>query len=212
MQNTDSTAVLQTAEKNGKFAFGWDSDMSARRAEGAPRLGDHQLGPYYNKAVKDAAGRHLEDRAHRLGRQGRRDRPGEDRRRRARGREEEGRRGQGRDESRHVRGLHRARSSTTPARSACRRTPRPTRTGRTRSTSTCRAWRARSRRRSSGRTGREPRFAFREQGAASGRVRGNCGLTLQPNPSAAGRSPVSPCPGSARPCRARRPSPASRRR
>jgi basic membrane protein A and related proteins len=29
LQNTDSTAVLQTAEKNGKLAFGWDSDMSA---------------------------------------------------------------------------------------------------------------------------------------------------------------------------------------
>ncbi len=29
LQNTDSTAVLQTAEKAGKFAFGWDSDMSA---------------------------------------------------------------------------------------------------------------------------------------------------------------------------------------
>lgn len=29
LQNTDSSAVLQTAEKLGKFAFGWDSDMSA---------------------------------------------------------------------------------------------------------------------------------------------------------------------------------------
>jgi basic membrane protein A and related proteins len=29
LQNTDSTAVLQAAEKNGKYAFGWDSDMSA---------------------------------------------------------------------------------------------------------------------------------------------------------------------------------------
>ena len=29
MQNTDSAAVLQTAEKMGKFAFGWDSDMRA---------------------------------------------------------------------------------------------------------------------------------------------------------------------------------------
>jgi basic membrane protein A len=27
-QNTDSTAVLQTAEKAGKYAFGWDSNMS----------------------------------------------------------------------------------------------------------------------------------------------------------------------------------------
>jgi basic membrane protein A len=28
-QNTDSSAVLQTAEKMGKRAFGWDSDMTA---------------------------------------------------------------------------------------------------------------------------------------------------------------------------------------
>jgi simple sugar transport system substrate-binding protein len=28
LQNTDSTAVLQAAERNGKYAFGWDSDMS----------------------------------------------------------------------------------------------------------------------------------------------------------------------------------------
>ncbi len=51
LQNTDSTAVLQTAEKNGKYAFGWDSDMSAF----APKahLGSCALnwGPYYVKAV-----------------------------------------------------------------------------------------------------------------------------------------------------------------
>jgi simple sugar transport system substrate-binding protein len=29
MQNTDSSAVLKTAEKAGKYAFGWDSDMSS---------------------------------------------------------------------------------------------------------------------------------------------------------------------------------------
>ena len=45
LQNTDSTAVLQTAEKNGKYAFGWDSDMSGVRAQGAPRLGGRRLGP-----------------------------------------------------------------------------------------------------------------------------------------------------------------------
>ena len=53
LQNTDSTAVLQTAEKNGKYAFGWDSDMSAF----APKahLGSCALnwGPYYIKAVTD---------------------------------------------------------------------------------------------------------------------------------------------------------------
>jgi basic membrane protein A len=53
LQNTDSTAVLQTAEKNGKYAFGWDSDMSAF----APKahLGSARLnwGIYYEKAIGD---------------------------------------------------------------------------------------------------------------------------------------------------------------
>lgn len=53
LQNTDSTAVLQTAEKNGKYAFGWDSDMSAfaPKAHLASCIVD--WGPYYKKAVKD---------------------------------------------------------------------------------------------------------------------------------------------------------------
>ncbi len=54
MQNTDSSAVLQTAEKNGKRAFGWDSDMAAY----APKahLGSAVINwtPYYTKAVNDA--------------------------------------------------------------------------------------------------------------------------------------------------------------
>jgi simple sugar transport system substrate-binding protein len=53
LQNTDSTAVLQAAEKRGKYAFGWDSDMSAF----APKahLGSCNLnwGVYYEKAVGD---------------------------------------------------------------------------------------------------------------------------------------------------------------
>jgi simple sugar transport system substrate-binding protein len=53
LQNTDSTAVLQTAEKNGKYAFGWDSDMSAF----APKahLGSCVVnwGPYYEKSVRE---------------------------------------------------------------------------------------------------------------------------------------------------------------
>jgi basic membrane protein A and related proteins len=53
LQNTDSTAVLQTAEKNGKYAFGWDSDMSsfAPKAHLASCIVD--WGPYYVKAVND---------------------------------------------------------------------------------------------------------------------------------------------------------------
>jgi basic membrane protein A and related proteins len=52
LQNTDSTAVLQTAEKNGKFAFGWDSDMSsyAPKAHLASNIVD--WGPYYKKTVQ----------------------------------------------------------------------------------------------------------------------------------------------------------------
>jgi simple sugar transport system substrate-binding protein len=53
MQNTDSSAVLQTAEKNGKYGFGWDSVMSkyARNAH----LGSAVINwaPYYKKAIND---------------------------------------------------------------------------------------------------------------------------------------------------------------
>ena len=53
LQNTDSTAVLQTAARNGKYAFGWDSDMSSF----APKahLGSCVLtwDVYYQKAVDD---------------------------------------------------------------------------------------------------------------------------------------------------------------
>ncbi|MEY2683989.1 MAG: hypothetical protein RJA09_1133 [Pseudomonadota bacterium] len=53
LQNTDSSAVLQTAEKNGKYAFGWDSDMSAfgPKAHLASAIAD--WGPYYIKALED---------------------------------------------------------------------------------------------------------------------------------------------------------------
>jgi simple sugar transport system substrate-binding protein len=54
LQNTDSTAVLQTAEKNKKWAFGWDSDMSkfAPTAHLASAIINWE--PYYSKAVKEA--------------------------------------------------------------------------------------------------------------------------------------------------------------
>jgi basic membrane protein A and related proteins len=54
LQNTDSTAVLQTAEKNGKYAFGWDSDMSAFAAKAHLASAIVNWGPYYNKAIKEA--------------------------------------------------------------------------------------------------------------------------------------------------------------
>jgi basic membrane protein A and related proteins len=53
MQNTDSSAVLQTAEKLGKRAFGWDSDMTNYGPKA--HLGSAVINwtPYYTKAVKD---------------------------------------------------------------------------------------------------------------------------------------------------------------
>jgi simple sugar transport system substrate-binding protein len=53
LQNTDSTAVLQTAEKNGKYAFGWDSDMSAFAPKAHLGSAIVNWGPYYEKAVND---------------------------------------------------------------------------------------------------------------------------------------------------------------
>src|SRR5215204_1919136 len=54
MQNTDSSAVLQTAEKMGKRAFGWDSDMSAYGPKAHLASSIINWGPYYVKAVRDA--------------------------------------------------------------------------------------------------------------------------------------------------------------
>ena len=53
LQNTDSSAVLQAAEKNGKFAFGWDSDMSAVAPKAHLASNVVYWGPYYKKAIKD---------------------------------------------------------------------------------------------------------------------------------------------------------------
>jgi simple sugar transport system substrate-binding protein len=53
-QNTDSSAVLQTAEKNKKLAFGWDSDMSAYAKEAHLASAIINWGPYYKQAVKEA--------------------------------------------------------------------------------------------------------------------------------------------------------------
>ncbi len=53
LQNTDSTAVLQTAEKAGKYAFGWDSDMSsfAPKAHLASAIVDWSN--YYTKSIDE---------------------------------------------------------------------------------------------------------------------------------------------------------------
>jgi basic membrane protein A len=54
LQNTDSSAVLQTAEKAGKYAFGWDSDMSKFGPHAHLASAVINWGPYYEKAVGDA--------------------------------------------------------------------------------------------------------------------------------------------------------------
>ncbi|MCM3565696.1 BMP family ABC transporter substrate-binding protein [Hydrogenophaga intermedia] len=53
-QNTDSSAVLQTAEKAGKRAFGWDSDMTAYGPKAHLGSAIINWAPYYIKATKDA--------------------------------------------------------------------------------------------------------------------------------------------------------------
>ncbi|GAB2475564.1 BMP family ABC transporter substrate-binding protein [Comamonas humi] len=52
-QNTDSPAVLKTAEEKGKRAFGWDSDMTAYGPKA--HLGSAIINwtPYYSKVVND---------------------------------------------------------------------------------------------------------------------------------------------------------------
>ncbi|GAB3363125.1 MULTISPECIES: BMP family ABC transporter substrate-binding protein [Giesbergeria] len=52
-QNTDSAAVLKTAEEKGKRAFGWDSDMTAYGPKAHLGSAVINWGPYYVKAVKD---------------------------------------------------------------------------------------------------------------------------------------------------------------
>ncbi|MDP3250187.1 MAG: BMP family ABC transporter substrate-binding protein [Polaromonas sp.] len=53
-QNTDSSAVLQTAEKMNKRAFGWDSDMTAYGPKAHLGSAIINWGPYYIKTVKEA--------------------------------------------------------------------------------------------------------------------------------------------------------------
>ena len=53
-QNTDSSAVLQTAEKMGKRAFGWDSDMTAYGPKAHLASAVINWAPYYIKSVGEA--------------------------------------------------------------------------------------------------------------------------------------------------------------
>ena len=52
-QNTDSPAVLKTAQEKGKRAFGWDSDMTAYGPKAHLASSIINWGPYYIKATKD---------------------------------------------------------------------------------------------------------------------------------------------------------------
>ena len=54
MQNTDSSAVLQTAEKAGKYGFGWDSDMTAYAPKAHLASAVIDWVPYYVKATREA--------------------------------------------------------------------------------------------------------------------------------------------------------------
>jgi len=53
-QNTDSPAVLKTAEAKGKRAFGWDSDMTSYGPKAHLASAVINWGPYYIKATKEA--------------------------------------------------------------------------------------------------------------------------------------------------------------
>ena len=54
IQNTDSSAVLQTAEKMDKRAFGWDSDMTAYGPKAHLGSAVINWAPYYIKSVGEA--------------------------------------------------------------------------------------------------------------------------------------------------------------
>jgi len=54
MQNTDSPAVLKTAESMGKRAFGWDSDMTAYGPKAHLGSAIINWSPYYISTVREA--------------------------------------------------------------------------------------------------------------------------------------------------------------
>ncbi len=53
MQNTDSPAVLKTAQEKGKRAFGWDSDMTAYGPKAHLGSAVINWAPYYIKSTRD---------------------------------------------------------------------------------------------------------------------------------------------------------------
>lgn len=51
MQNTDSAAVVQTAQEKGVYAFGWDSDMTSFGPKAHLAASEINWGVYYTKRV-----------------------------------------------------------------------------------------------------------------------------------------------------------------
>ena len=53
MQNTDSAAVVQTAQEKGVYAIGWDSDMTKFGEKAHLAASMNKWGVYYTKVVGD---------------------------------------------------------------------------------------------------------------------------------------------------------------
>ena len=53
MQNTDSAAVVQTAQEKGVYAIGWDSDMTKFGEKAHLAASINKLGVYYTKVIGD---------------------------------------------------------------------------------------------------------------------------------------------------------------
>ncbi|XQU68121.1 Nucleoside-binding protein [Cupriavidus sp. H18C1] len=92
MQNTDSAAVVQTAQEKGVHAFGWDSDMSKFGPKAHLAASVISWGVYYNKVVGDVLSGQWTNGTTWWGPEGKHDRPDRLQRRRARGRQGAGRR------------------------------------------------------------------------------------------------------------------------
>src|SRR4029077_19423410 len=54
--HTDSTAVVQTAEEKGKYAFGYHSDMSKYGPKAQLSATTHHWGDYYTRTMNEVIG------------------------------------------------------------------------------------------------------------------------------------------------------------
>ncbi len=71
-QNTDSPAVLKTAQEKGKRAFGWDSDMTAYGPKAHLASAVINWAPVLHQGHPGRAGRQVGHRPELVGREGRR--------------------------------------------------------------------------------------------------------------------------------------------